>query len=348
MAYVFIPSFKVSQLLLGFAFFQFFLFMKQEHLIYITSVLTIFPVYIRFFQNTSNALIWCLLGTLLVRLVVEKRTVVSLKTVFRNPFFVPSILIILSYLVSWLIVIIKGSPGFNIHTYYLIGLLSVFLQAYIIIGYINSEERLLAFQRILLLILIMNLISGAVSITFPSLNVHLLFYSVKTTYAEGLRISGITFAWESYAEFLMMATIVLSGLFISRHGPSKLKWLWGSVLFITVIELFLTNTRGAIVTAFIGVTIVILSISHRDLLIKLLVIMSALVIFIVALISAHYTGHMELQRRFSTFSDMTETKYGLMPNARGGAWEPTIDHIIEHKLLGSGPSFFSIDRLSKC
>jgi len=317
----------------------FFLFAKEKYLIYISMFMVLCPVHLRYVGTTSNGIILILALILLFRSLVSQKSILSFKRITTNPFFIPGLLILCSYFISWIWAFLEHYKGMSYHTEFLISMFCVFILSNIIIGFVDSKAHLLGIQNILLVILIVNLLFAIATLIKPELKFILLSTSGSViTGGEDLRLGGLTFRWEAFAEYLMMSVVFFTCM-LTKGKDIKYKYLLLTLLFVVVIELFLTNTRGAVVTSLLGIVFIILFFTKFNPIRKTAIMVGISFLVLAGAYIADSTGFLNLKERFQTFENTVETKYGSMPEARAGTWVPSLDQIVDDSFMGHGPSF---------
>lgn len=336
----------------------FFALIRQEYVVYLALFLLFFHRPMGAFYNSNNAIIILLTLFLFVRYVVESKSVISLSKITSNPFWVVSIVIFISYLISWFIAWHNESFGLHFHTQYLAGIFSALLIGNILIGFVQDKpNRSYIIQQMLLVLLIVNLLVGLLSWLNPELDLIKMLIKVATgrersgvvLVGEGddfaFRLGGLTLFWESYAEYLMMTVIVLTGCYLSLKDRSRLlKGGIGFLLLLSFFELLLTNTRGATVLAALGIIAIIFVYTDLTLNSRVAALVSLGVVCSLVLWLAMSSGQFTLFDRFSSFSDIEKTEFGYLPTGRSMVWLPSLKHIAEHGFVGSGPSYLPLTR----
>ena len=320
----------------------FFLFAKENYLIYVSIFMILFPAHLKYLGTTSNGIILILVLILVFRSLAIQKSTVSFKRITANPFFIPGLLILCSYFISWMWAILAHYKGMSYHTEFLISMFCVFIMSNIIIGFVDSKARLLGIQNILLVILIVNLLFAIATLIKPGLKFILLSTSGSViTGSEDLRLGGLTFRWEGFAEYLMMSVVFFTCM-LTKAKDITYKYLIMILLFVVVIELFLTNTRGAVVTSLLGIIFIILFFTKFNPIRKTAIMIGISFFILAGAYIADSTGFLNLKERFQSFENTVETKYGSMPEARAGTWVPSMDQIVNDNFMGHGPSFYPL------
>jgi O-antigen ligase len=317
--------------------------LKQEQIIYLTTFSLFFAYQLRYFSTIPNGAIFVMLLILFIKSIIERRSVINLALVFKNPFFLPSIFILLCYLISIIKPFSSHSNGLELHIEMIKGLLCVFTYCWILIGFIESKQRLINMGLILLIMLVGNLAFGLITLVKPDFVIlpgYLESGSMIGESAAEFRVAGLTFKWEAYAEYLMMAVIFIASFLMRYKMTTKHKIMSALLLLLTAFELLLTNTRGPIVVVCLGLSILIFFNKRINLIKKILFLLTVTILIAGSLFVADKTGLLRISERFETFAHISQTKYGPIPAARYDAWVPAIDRIVKDKCLGVGPSYY--------
>lgn len=323
----------------------FFFLARQKYVILTVLILAFFPQHLPGLDNTTNALIILLAGALFIRATVEKQCVVSFKRITSNPFFIPSLCIWLSYLIVRILAL-GGHPGnMKGHTDFFIGISCALLLANIIIGFVRDQRSLRTVQLVLLLLLFLNLFFGILFYFKPGLVLIPGLIEDQSVFAShAMRIGGLTFFWEAYAEYLMMAMVILLGLVVNRIYKHRrfIEFSLALLLLLTILELLLTNTRGPILLASFGSLLVIFLLSKMTLPQRSATILLFLLVGGTALVIAHQSGHLTFFDRLDRLEKTTSTDYGYMPTDRALVWLPAVDYIMDHGWAGFGPTMMPL------
>jgi len=328
------------------------LLQKQEHIVYISTFLIFFSIHLRYFSTSSNALIIALILMLLIKFIVEHRSVISWKAIHSNPVFLPILTILLVYIYSFLTVTVRNTSGLEYHLSMFITMICVLTFTLLLIGFITKTKRLKGILTVLMLLLLSNLIYSLSVFAFPGLGEFSQILGLSTSGSlmvgtgidEALRLGGLTFFWEAYAEFLMMTVVFLTPLIINLKLMPKHRFFLIAVFLVSIIELLLTNTRGAIVLACLGGAIALIFVAELELMKKIKVLVIAIMIIFTAMFIASLSGKVKLYERFSDFTEIEHTRYGNLPKERAMVWVATLDHIVDNKFAGVGPSFYPLTR----
>lgn len=331
-------------------------FIRQEYVVYPAIFLLFFHDRIAVFYNTNNAIIIALSIFLFIRYVIESESVISLSTIIHNPFWMVSIVIFSSYLVSWFMAWHNQSFGLHFHTRYLVGIFSALLMGNLLIGFVqNDPRRSFIVQQMLLMLLVCNLLVGLLSWFDPDHGLAKMLIKAATGREQSgvvfagsgddfaMRLGGLTLFWEAYAEYLMMAVIVLTGCYISLKDRGKLlKAGIGILLLLSFFELLLTNTRGATVLAAVGVITIIFVYADLTLTSRIAAFVAIGIVCSLILWLAISSGQFTLFERFSSFADVEKTEFGYLPTGRAMVWLPSLRHIAQAGIFGSGPSYLPL------
>lgn len=336
------PDKRTIALIISFIVAIFFLSVQQKYLFMAVLILAFFPQYLRG-QNTTNFLVILLAASFFIRVSLGQQCIISLKRITGNLFFLPSIFIWLSYLLAWLIAYGNHSFQLSYHTNFFIGISCALLLANIIIGYVHDLASFRVVQGVFLALLFLNLFFGAVFYLKPGLVIIPGLIEDRTVfvgYESSMRLGGLTFFWEAYAEYLMMAMVILLGLLINRiYKERRILELFLVLLFLlTIVELLLTNTRGAIFGASLGSILVIVLFSNLNLAHRFVTVFLFLFICGTAVFIAQASGQLTLFERMATLDITTMTEFGPMPSDRVKVWLPALNFLKEHGLAGFGPS----------
>lgn len=330
---------------------------KKEYIVYLAIFLISFfyKKNIPVVYNSTNAIILMTAGILFIRSIIEYDSVISVKKIVRNPFWLPSLFILLIYLISWQYALFNDSPGMDFHTEYLVSIFCALLLCNIVIGFVQNETRSSVIQVILLSLLVANLLIGIISWMSPGMGlikilVHLATGSSRSNVVAvghgddfAIRLGGLNFFWEAFAEYLMMASIILLGYLLTmKHQKTYLKVSVCMLLVLLLFELLLTNTRGATILAAIGMMTVMLTHSDLNLRTRFFSIAGLITLAVVALWLATSSSQFTLLDRFSNFTEVQKTEFGALPVGRAAVWLPTLRHISANGLVGTGPSFVAL------
>lgn len=342
------PDPKLRKLILICGVLLFFFLAPQRFLLFPVLLLAYFPrplPSISGVLNTTNGLILVLCSMLFIRAVIERKSIISFERMSKNPFFLPSLCIWFSYGLAWLLAYGSHSGGMAIHNEYLLGLTYALILGNIITGFVKDNTTFRYIQVLFLIILAMNLFFGLVFFFKPGLVLVPNIIEDRSVIAsDAFRLGGLTFAWEAYAEYLMMSLIIILGLLANKVYRTK-KSIHLSLLFVlllVIIELLLTNTRGAIALTLVGVCLVFLFFTQLPLHKKVALILGSFLIVSIALVIAVQTNQLSLVDRMSSFDELQYTEYGYIPADRAGVWLPVIRHLFDNGLMGGSPSYIPL------
>lgn len=337
------PSTKVIFLIALFVAVGAAMIVPQRLLLLPVLFITYFHHSMPFFYNTTNCIILFLLTTLFIRAVGEKHSIISLRIILKNPFFLPSLCIWTSYFISWLIARFSGANNMREHSEFFFGITCSLLLANTLIGYIQKKKNIQELQLFSLGILLLNLFFGMLFLFKPGLVLIPGIIEDRSVFAnESLRLSGLTFFWESYAEYLMMAAVVLVGLYTNQvfKNNRPLHYLIILVLSLTFFELLLTNTRASLVLALAGSIAVLFFATQRPVLYKIQLFATLVFLGGGSLLVVQQTGQLNFIDRMQTFQDLTLTEYGYIPTDRAEAWVPVMHYVVkEGHITGGHPAF---------
>lgn len=342
------PEPRLRKLILIFCVLPFFLVAKQRLLLFPVLLLIYFPrsmPSVPGVLNSTNGIILVLCSVLFLRSIVEKHSIVSFERMIKNPFFMPSFCIWGSYVLAWLIAYGSNSGGMDIHTEYLYGLTYAMILGNIITGFVKDNASFRYVQLLFLLVLALNLFFGLVFYFKPGLVLIPNIIEDRSVIAsDAFRLGGLTFAWEAYAEYLMMSLIIVLGLLSNKVFKADRRVHFGllALLLLVIVELLLTNTRGAIALTLLGVIIVFLFFTRLPFQKKLALILGSFLIVAVALVIALQTDQLSLVDRMSSFDEMQATEYGYIPADRAGVWLPVIKYLFEEGIMGGSPSYIPL------
>ncbi len=328
---------------------------KQDYLVYLVILLLFFTASLNPIYNTSNGVIIAAVIILFVRSQIQKYSVISLKKIVNNSFFKPSCFIFFAYFISWLRAYFNKSPGMDSHTGLFFGTGCALLMGNMLTGFIQDKKRFFNVHNIFLIALLLNLTFGILTLFNKEITLipqvvksGSVFVGSGTDFA--FRLGGFSFYWEAYAEYLMMMFVIISGMIMVLAPTIKSRLLKISLyllLLIILFELFLTNTRVAVLVAGLGFLIINFiylpfRLGKRIFIGVVLILAVAVILFI-----AQQTGYFSLFKRFTTFSNISRTEYGYLPQGRAGVWSAVLRHISKEGLMGSGPSFMPLTRYEK-
>jgi hypothetical protein len=322
-------------------------FLKQEQLIYLTTFSLFFAFYLRYFGTIANGMILLMLLILFVKSIIERRSVIQLSLISKNPFFLPSILILICCLVSFIKPFFSDSNGIEFHIEMIKGFFCIFVYCWVLIGFVDSKQRLINMGLILLIMLVVNLAFGLITLVKPDfvlITGYLESGSIVYKKTGEFRIGGLTFYWEAYAEYLMMAVIFIASFMMQYKMSLKYKIIGWLLLLLTLFELLLTNTRGPIVVTCVGLSILLFLNKRINLIKKILFLITVAILITGSLYIADKTGLLRINERFKNFTKVTSTKYGPIPEERYDCWLPAMDRIVKDKFLGVGPSYYPFTR----
>lgn len=327
-----------------------FLFIPNKRLIYLSSFLILFPIHLPFITNTSNFIIILLASTLFARSVVHGTSHTHLRRIVRNPFFPVSIVIWLTYLFAFFLALARDEKGMFYHGSFFFSITCAVMFVWLIIAYVTDRDRLNGFFKIFIWVLGLNLVFAVASFKFPVLrNISSrIGMSEVGSVAVGsgedfaVRLGALNFYWEAYAEYLMAALIFIATYLLNaKHHTTK--WTFGIILALAAVtELLLTNTRGAVVVAAIGLWVAIFFFTNYSMTKKTSYLLIFSLITLLSIFIAQKTGFLNLKERFSQFGDLVWTQYGYFPKGREFAWPQAIDQIINDHFIGRGPSFYPL------
>ncbi len=323
---------------------------RQETFIYTAIFLAFFSIYLKYLATTSNAVIIGLIVLLFIKAVIEGRSVISKRAIYQNPAFVPLVLIFSVYFYSFLSVVFQGGPGYEYHYAMFLTIACVISLFFILVGFITNRARLFAVLKVLALLLVINLIYALVTLLNPAVGMYgrTLGFSTSGTVVAGQgldeasRLGGLTFFWEAYAEFLMMTVIFLASILVNLDLLVKRRALLTVIFFISLAELFLTNTRGSVVLAACGILFVVIFVGQKSLKRRVPVIIALAITGVLLFSVLSITGQVRLKERFSDFSQWKQTQYGNLPQGRVDVWLPTLDYVTRRHFVGAGPSFYPL------
>lgn len=339
------PNKKMLKMAIALTFGGVLFILPQKSLILFVCFALYFPKNVPGLDHTTNALILCLTLSVAIRSLVDKGQTVSVPAITANPFFIPSLCIWLSYLVAWLVSFGNSPPDFKEQTHYFLGLTSALFFTNILIGYIRNSKSLRSVQLLLLLILSLNLFFGLLFLFFPGLTIIPGFIEDQSVMASSVnRIGGLTFRWEEYAEYLMIAVIILAGLWSNKvYAKYRFGMLIVSLLLLLAgTELLLTNTRISIFLAALGVVTVLFAFTGGRVINKLVICVGFCLVTMFSVYLAQESGNFSIASRIERLQHLEATEYGLMPKDRARVWLPALMHIADNGIAGYGPSMYPL------
>lgn len=338
------PGAQTIKTLLLYSLLLVFMSVKQEYIIYITCFTLYFSYYLRYLGSTTNGIICISVFTLLLRSVIEKQSIISMKLIKKNPFILPSFILLICYLISFARVYKSTSSSLvEYHFTFISGIIFVFIFSYLIIGFVNTKERIIALLQILIAMLVLNLLFGLITLIFPSFTLLSGYLESKTLEVgvgsdKAIRLGGITFHYEAYAEYLMMAIVFGTALLMKIKLQFNKLFFCLILLLLCSIELLLTNTRGALITVLIGILLPIVFNKNSSLGKKIYILLVVVICGISVTFIAEITGMLKIVERFSSFGGSDSNAMSV--SNRDIVWARAIAKIMQDKYLGSGPSFY--------
>lgn len=321
------------------------LFVKMELAVYLTLPFVLLSRHMPYLFTVANGVIVVVLVVAVIRASIECRANYRFAYTIQSPFFALSIFLLSAYLFS----LALSSPDYSstddlrAHYKFFVSLCFAILYGSFLIGFVTTEKRFRNLIAVMLIILMSNLVFAPFTYVLGATDLLAGFIRSGTVEVgadqnQAVRLSGLFFHWEEYSQYLAMCSLMLMLVLLKTKGI--LQVFLGTVFAVSVVELFLTNSRGSVIVFAVGcffvmsIKLVAEKKKFRTLITAFLVGLSVLS----ALIMAEATGLLSLADRFALMDETVKTPFGEMPAARAGAWVPAIIHGLERPLAGSGPS----------
>jgi O-antigen ligase len=157
---------------------------------------------------------------------------------------------------------------------------------------------------------------------------------------SGVRIGSTFIDFELFAEFCSLMLLLQIFLFSRANTKSRRVMIVG-IMGITLLCLFATVTRGAIISLGVGL-VYLMWLSRRRLnFVRLttVVLLGAGILGTADFVVSNYTKSASVMDRLLG----TQLQGGFVPETRAGAWEQSIDRIMDHPIIGHGP-YFALER----
>jgi len=329
---------KFLVLLAGFLVYAALLFvLKIDSVLHLVLFLSLFNIPLASLHTSSgNLVILSAMIAVFIRSTVFHDPSFSLHRFLRSGAALPLFLILLSYTAS-LCFVEKGWPS---HLGYMQGLVCGFLLIVFIVGTVRTTEQFVSLNRVLLLVLILNLGYSVLFLFHPPIDaLKASFLSQPIFEGEAAtRLHGFSFRGETYGEFLLIACLVLVGWLCSGQG-GKGKGRIAFLTAATVAALVLTRLRGANAVFLLGLLLLLMGSPSLRLAKKLALLLGIGLCYLLTLfVLSTATDQVTLLDRLYEFSDDSR-KIGAIPTTRYYTWLPGIRFAQKHRFLGTGPSF---------
>jgi hypothetical protein len=285
---------------------------------------------------STNLLIFFLIFLYIIKKSVGEQTRFEMQRVKSCGIILPFIAIIFSYIISLLFI----ERGWQEHLSFIQNIVCAFVLVMFIVGLINNEKKLNLLFKVLLFTLVINIIYSSLLLFFPHIDsVRAEVFSLYNFTGEsGSRLQGLSFRSESYGEYLMICSMVITSLILlGRWNATKTAGLC-ILNGITIIMLFLTRLRGPSLLVLFGIFILITFYFGKDYLKKIKYYLAFLLFLSVALICIETFGpEVTILKRLTRFFD-SSNYVGYIPEDRYLTWVPAFEHAKKNYFLGTGPS----------
>jgi hypothetical protein len=312
-------------------------YLKNEQIVYLLVFMSMMNVPIRqLYTSSTNILIFIALLLLFARNTFMKDTGKLLERIKNNNVTLPLILVICSYTVSLLF----AKKGLDDHFEMYQSIIFASILVWMIIGTIREKSQIIAINKVMLVVLLMNLVFSLIFIAYPGIDdVRAHFLSLQEFVEEGAsRLQGLSFRGEAYGEYLMICSLWLFCMLVRGQLKKGRIFFW-LLTIVTVSALIMTRLRGANAVFLLGAMLVILTASSVPLWKRTAALTGIVLTFTATLfVLQTYSSEPTLLDRFYEFSD-TSRNVGYIPQTRYYTWVPSLQIAEDHHFLGVGPSF---------
>lgn len=250
----------------------------------------------------------------------------------------PVVLLILSYIFSFNNVPL-GTRIMRIGFVNTGNFLAAAVFAFLLINYINDEEKLKRAVNIIVITSVLVILFNVVELLFPGKVIvpgWLRTQHSPGIVLRGIRVKGPFNDFELNAEFFTLNSFIVFFLLV-RARRMLTRFVLGSILIVDLFMMFATVTRGAFFSLIAGV-IYLMFLSRKELnAVKFFGILISFVaiLFILEAFVTQYTVSGSLFNRVVN----TTFEKGFIPDSRSGIWEQAIERGMEHPIFGNGPGW---------
>ena len=284
--------------------------------------------------GSSNLVFTVLIFIIYLIRVTSKQMKISLDRRVAQPVG----LLVLAYVMSFYNVD-PGTPLFRSGLINTGNFFAAVLLMFMIVNMVDDEEKLRKTVRILLVGALLVVAFTIVEMLFPGRTI--VPYWLYTRHRirlvmEGMRMGGPFLDYELAAEFFAISALIIFFMFV-RSKRLLTRSLLAALLFMDMMMMFATITRGAFISLSIGVGYLAF-LSRRELNIVRLVSLAGAVTLMVFVLEFFVAGHTVSGSLFDRLVGMT-FKHGIIPYNRVAAWGGAIERGMQHPILGNGPGW---------
>ena len=297
-------------------------------------VLLTYPFPFAMSWGNSNFIFMIIISIMLVLRVASGEE----KFRFDKTLLLPFALILFSYVLSF-----KNVPfGTSLLRLGLVNtanFVSAGIFAFLLINCIDNEAKLRKAVQFLLITGGLVIVFNVLELAFPGrvlipgwLHTSHSLGLLKT----GLRAKGPFGDFELNAEFLTLNSFIVLFMII-RTKRLLIRYLLGTMLFMDLLLMFATMTRGAFFSLILGVIYIII-ISRKELnIVKTVSILAGFVflLFMLDFLVSNYTVSGSLFARVIN----TTFESGVVPDTRTNAWGMAIERGMQNPIFGQGPGW---------
>lgn len=312
-------------------------YLKNEQIVYVLIFMSMMNVPIRqLYTSSTNILILIALLVLFVRYSFRESTGKLYERIKNNSVTLPLILVICSYTVS----LFFAKQGFSDHFEMYQSIIFASVLIWMIISTIREKSQLMAINKIMLAVLLMNLVFSLLFLIYPQIDALKAEFLSLWVFSgeEATRIQGFSFRGEAYGEYTMMCALWLFTMLIRGEFQRGKFFVW-ALTACTIIAMIMTQARGASAVFLIGAVIILLSSGSVQLWKKSVIFVSIIAVSTATIFALKtYSKDSNLLDRFYDFAD-TSKNVGYIPETRYYTWAPSLEFSKSHHYLGAGPSY---------
>ncbi len=219
---------------------------------------------------------------------------------------------------------------------------------YLIINFIDTEEKLKSTIRIFMISITLVIMFTLFELIFPGKTIipaWLYTMHEAQLVMKGLRIMGPFHDYELVAEFFTLNALIIFFMLI-RARRLLTRSIYAILLTLDLFMMFATITRGAIITLIIGL-LYLAFLSRRDMNFVRLITISAMFVFLIFVLETFVARYTMSGSLFDRLIGTTIEK-GFIPDTRTLVWDKALNRAMEHPIIGHGPGLdFSMLRFQQ-
>lgn len=214
---------------------------------------------------------------------------------------------------------------------------------YLIIRFVNDEQRLMRFTKVVAIMVSAVVLTGLVELFMPGTTIipgwiglpEMKGKGSLTFRVEGIRLGGAVGGHNILSDIAMLGVFLMAFHALRSRNPLE-RVLWALALVGSIVVLFGTGNRGAVISLGVGVLYGLYWFRKRMSFAQVVMACMAIIFAVMSiqLVLNQYTYAVNV------FDRLKHTRFeGIEPDTRDGIWEDTFNRSLEHPFVGHGPYY---------